>query len=80
MKQNIEMCCSVFKTFDYGLFKNIKGNRELNPKNYKKILHSMGNKQLEIPIIVNEKYEIIDGQHRRAADRSGRDQGSEGGA
>ena len=38
MKQNIEMCCSVFKTFDYGLFKNIKGNRELNPKNYKKIL------------------------------------------
>ena len=46
------------------------GNRELKDKNYKKLIRSMSEKQLIIPILVNEKLEIIDGQHRFNACRS----------
>lgn len=54
----------IYKTTNYGLFKTIESNRKLNPLNYSKLLKSMKEKQLIIPICVNDKYEIIDGQHR----------------
>ena len=54
----------VYVTTDYSLFKRLRGNRDINKANYKKIKQSMAEKQLQIPIIVNENYEIIDGQHR----------------
>ena len=54
----------VFQTLDYDIFKIITGNRPLNNRNYTKIINSMKQQQLLIPIIVNEKMEIIDGQHR----------------
>lgn len=54
----------IYKTKDYDKFKNIKGNRRLNARNYIKLMKSMSEEQLIIPIICNEKYEIIDGQHR----------------
>lgn len=65
--KNIKEDCvirKVYSTNDYSKFKVIDGNRPLNPKNIKKIKQSMSAEKLMIPIIVNEKYEIIDGQHR----------------
>ena len=54
----------VQKTTDYEKFSFISGNRNISKANLKKLLNSMEEKQLIIPIIVNEKYQIIDGQHR----------------
>lgn len=54
----------VFKTNDYKSFKYINGNRNINKANLKRIIKSMQEKFIPIPIIVNEKREIIDGQHR----------------
>jgi len=57
---------TVQKTNDYTKFKSKKGNRELNQLHLKRLMSSV--KELDLlhanPILVNEKYEIIDGQHR----------------
>jgi len=54
----------IFITRDYSLFKKLKGNRNLNKLNLKKITRSIEKVHIPIPIVVNENYEIIDGQHR----------------
>ena len=59
-----EVVTEIRKTNNYPMFKNMIGNREIKDKNYKKLIRSMSEKQLIIPILVNEKLEIIDGQHR----------------
>ena len=64
---SIEMIGNIFKTKDYDMFKWVKGNRKPNKKNYSKLVKSMKEEQLIIPICVNEKFEIIDGQHRFSA-------------
>ena len=56
-------------TKDYGLFKTIDGNRDVNELHLKRLTTSMQEKHLISPIIVNEKHEIIDGQHRFNAAR-----------
>lgn len=57
---SIEMIGNIFKTKDYDMFKWVKGNRKPNKKNYSKLVKSMKEEQLIIPICVNEKFEIID--------------------
>lgn len=64
---NVEAHAVIYKTTNYDLFKSIKANRNISPTNYNKLIRSMGEKQLLIPILVNEKMEIIDGQHRYLA-------------
>ena len=54
----------VFESTDYNKFKLIKGNRTLHKTKYLQLLKSMEQEVLDIPIAVNEKMEIIDGQHR----------------
>jgi hypothetical protein len=54
----------VHTTKDYFLFKSIDGNRTKNNLHVKRLLKSMEEKYLFNVIIVNENYEIIDGQHR----------------
>jgi len=54
----------VSVTTEYGKFNLIKGNRDINLLNLGRIKRSIMQKQLSVPIIVNEKFEIIDGQHR----------------
>lgn len=54
----------VFKTTDYSLFKIIDGNRNINQLHLKRLKKSIEEKYIMIPIIVNQHYEIIDGQHR----------------
>ena len=57
----------IRKTNNYSKFKNILGNRDLRGTNYNKLIKSMKEKQLIIPILCNDKMEIIDGQHRYEA-------------
>lgn len=54
----------IHESHDYDQFKLLDGNRALNQTSYKKLIDSVKEEQLRIPIIVNERMEIIDGQHR----------------
>jgi len=56
-------------TKDYSIFTFMKGNRNVNPFNLKRITESMKVNPLFSPIMVNEKFEIIDGQHRFLASK-----------
>lgn len=66
MKNEIKVWGQIYETKDYSMFKNINGNRKLNKSNYAKLIKSFKKQQLIIPILVNNEFEIIDGQHRRA--------------
>jgi hypothetical protein len=54
----------VHTTTDYFLFKPILGNRTKNLLHLKRLKESIADNYLFTVIIVNERYEIIDGQHR----------------
>lgn len=54
----------VHTTTDYFLFSPIEGNRNKNLLHINRLKKSMSETYLFTVIIVNEKYEIIDGQHR----------------
>ncbi len=51
-------------TTDYSIFKSLEGNRPVNLLHAKRIENSMREKCVFTVIIVNENYEIVDGQHR----------------
>jgi hypothetical protein len=58
----------VHVTRNLNVFKFLKGNRPPNPQHIKRLSQSIvDNGMLCNPILVNEKYEIIDGQHRLLA-------------
>lgn len=59
----------ILKTNDYSLFKSIMANREIDEKHVNRLAKSIARKNLLYirPLIVNEKMQIIDGQHRLAA-------------
>lgn len=55
----------TYKTERYSIFKKIIGNRELSELNIKHIIKNIKENGLKPTIvIVNEKFEVIDGQHR----------------
>lgn len=60
----VKISNQVHTTTDYFLFKPIDGNRELNLLHFKRLKKSIEENYLFTVIIVNEKKEIIDGQHR----------------
>lgn len=62
--EKFESVGQVYVTDNYDLFTTIKGNRLINQRNYSKLLKSMKEEQLCVPIIVNSEYSVIDGQHR----------------
>jgi hypothetical protein len=63
---------SIYSTFDYSQFKTLQGNRNINEINVKRLVASFEKAYLLNPVLVNEKLEIIDGQHRfEAAKRMG---------
>jgi len=51
-------------TNEYNQFRFVKGNRPLNDLHLSRLRKSMKENFLPIPIIVNERMEIVDGQHR----------------
>ena len=55
----------IHSTHDLSIFKNLNGNRDLNINNVDRIAKSiLDNGFFKVPIVVNEYFEIIDGQHR----------------
>lgn len=59
---------TVYRTTDYDLFKRLEGNRAVLSNRVNKIIKSIKkNGYIMNPIIVNEKYEVIDGQGRLEA-------------
>lgn len=55
----------IHSTHDLLIFKTLNGNRDLNMSNVDRIAKSIiDNGFLKVPIVVNENFEIIDGQHR----------------
>lgn len=60
----------MFRTTDYKGFKRVVGNRAVMEERVTKILASMDKiGYIPIPLVVNEKYEVIDGQGRLEACR-----------
>lgn len=55
----------IYTTMDYDLFKKLKGNRTVEQKRIVKIIHSLeAIGWMPSVVIVNEKFEVIDGQGR----------------
>ena len=54
----------VHTTKDYSLFKILNGNRDVNELHLRRLKESIKKNHLTTIIMVNEKFEIIDGQHR----------------
>lgn len=63
----MEIVTQVNTTTDYSMFKTLNGNRSVNKLHVKRLKISFQESYLLSPIIVNERYEVIDGQHRLAA-------------
>ena len=59
----METTFKLSQTTDYSLFKVAK-NRSVNPKDVAQKRKSIAQIGLQSPIIVNRRYEIVDGQHR----------------
>jgi hypothetical protein len=57
----------VYITTKYDQFKILTDNREVNQIHVKRLVDSFNEMHLVCPIIVNEKMEVIDGQHRLQA-------------
>ena len=72
VKQNIEKTKQevnkVYKTSDLSIFKQIDGNRVPNLQHIKRLADSIRVYGMKCnPILVNERMEVIDGQHRLMA-------------
>src|SRR5687767_13196050 len=66
----VEQANNIKITKDYSVFKRIKGNREVYPQHVKNLVESFkGNPDILSynPVLVNDRFEVIDGQHRIAA-------------
>jgi hypothetical protein len=58
----------VYKTSDLSIFKSIDGNRVPNPQHIKRLSDSIRVYGMKCnPILVNDKMQVIDGQHRLMA-------------
>jgi hypothetical protein len=58
---------TIFTTKNYGMFKRIVGNRPRNEAHVIRLMKSFKKEYLFTLLIVNEFFEIIDGQHRLEA-------------
>ena len=54
----------VIQTNDYDIFQHIDGNRTVNQLHLKRLKDSINEEYIPVPIVVNNRYQIIDGQHR----------------
>lgn len=66
-----EIVGHIYQTTDYSIFRIMeKGNRPIDKARVKALVKSMRSKYLHTIILVNDRYEIIDGQHRFMAIKS----------
>jgi len=67
-KYNQHPTLRVYTTKDYSIFKKSEGNRPVNLAHVNRLIKSYElYGWLNSPLIVNEKMEVVDGQHRLAA-------------
>ncbi len=64
-----EVVNTVYKTTNYDMFGHFKGNRETNEAHIKNLMESLAEKQLPVPIVVDEQFRVGDGQNRLEACR-----------
>ena len=65
--KNMKTVAQVYQTTDYNGLQTTKGNRAINKLHVERLKKSFQNSYLMSPIIINEKDEVIDGQHRYQA-------------
>jgi len=73
MSSKLVTTIPVYATDDYASFRMLAGNRDLNQEQVKKLTRALeyNNEMTRYnPIKVNEKMEVIDGQHRLAAHKA----------
>ena len=58
---------NIVETTNYEQFKFLQANRMLDESKIKKLQREISLHGLKVPIMVNEKHQIIDGQHRLMA-------------
>lgn len=69
--KNIDITGNTYRTHDYSIFKRLEGNRAVLASRVSKILNSINaSGYIFNPIVVNELYQIIDGQGRFEALKS----------
>jgi len=64
INSDVSIVNTVYETRNHDLFSKILGNREISQANVNRLKRSFEEKQLQVPLIVNELYQVIDGQHR----------------
>ena len=62
--KNFKFNPTILSSTNYSIFKFIRDNRDVNPLHLKRLKSSFQSNWLFSPILVNQKHEIIDGQHR----------------
>ena len=64
---NLNKTNEIKSTKDYHLFSFMNRNRSIDKNHVKKLKKAISVKYIPVPIIVNDKMQIIDGQHRFVA-------------
>ena len=54
----------VYSTTEYSKFKKLRGNRAINELHVRRLVEAIKEKDLQIPIIVDQDMNVLDGQHR----------------
>jgi len=67
---DLETVNTVYSTSNYEIFKTLAGNRAVNRVHIQRLKQSFKEAYLSSVMIVNEYFEIIDGQHRYEAAKS----------
>ena len=57
----------IYVTTDYNKFKFLKENREIYPTHVNRLVKSIKQRDVKIPIIVDRDFNILEGQHRYEA-------------
>jgi hypothetical protein len=58
---------SIDVTSEYDIFQRLPGNRALSENHIKQLMEAMREQDLFVPILVNQEFQVIDGQHRLEA-------------
>ena len=58
---------TVYVTTNYDMFGHFDGNREINETHVKNLMESLAERQLPVPIVVDEVFRVGDGQNRLEA-------------
>lgn len=67
---DLKVVAQVMETTDYSIFKPTVGNRNVNKLHVKRLKDSFKDTYLMAPAIVNQNFEMIDGNHRKEAAQS----------